>query len=78
MIVQEFFETTLLILGISFCIFVIYDYVSSNRPKRKVSLWNLLSRNVSDTGERDTPAFIAAIVILVVMSIVLIRNILFR
>lgn len=75
--VQKPFETVLLVILISFCVFVIYDYMSSNKPTRKLSLWNFLSRNVSDTGERDSSAFAIAIFMLVVLSGVLIRNLFF-
>lgn len=74
---KAFFETILMLIPISFCVFVIYDFIFSNSPARKLTLWNFLSRNMSDTGERDTSAFIIAVFMLIVLSIALIRNIFF-
>lgn len=75
--VQDLFETVLLVILISFCVFVIYDYMFSDKPTRKLSVWNFLSRNVSNTGERDSSALVIAIFMLVILSVVLIRNLFF-
>jgi len=74
---QDFFETTLLIVLISFCTFVVYDYISSSKPTRKLKLWNFLSRNVSDNGEKDSSALIIAVFMIIVLSGVLIRKLFF-